>query len=224
MTLERAHEFFPDYVSLRERPHLSRLLRVAERAGVRWSWLLEGDPRIFTDSPGFSSGPRGHQMSLKKKEILLNPPTDRMREDQVAVVDQVAVLHEIAHAYTHPPFFSLEDCPEDFVLMQWERSVARHCTPGIYDAVVEWQMESEAKHPDCALHAVYEQCGVSYTHTSWWRSGFALLRKLGGLTTRGRPTFRPLAWHLVKPSLVRKMEACFEEGGDMMRLVEEFGS
>ena len=181
-----------------------RVLRLADAHGLAYAWLPPGET-----PEGTTRGPRGHYIDMRARKALLEAPSDVEKD----LGEPEVLLHELAHLYTHPPFWNIEDTAEDFVLMQWERSAARHCLPKrVYHNVLKWQQDTVSCHAATDLGRIQRDLGYDYRQTSWWRAGFLLLRKLGGLTPEGKPTWKPLRWDLLRPQDIRDLEVCIEDG------------
>jgi hypothetical protein len=101
------------------------------------------------------------------------------------------VLHEIMHIVTNPPGVDHEYVPEDFLLMQFERCVARTISPRVYARVVDWQLETVAPLivPEAALGEI-----LNYEKTKPWHEGFDRARRLGMLDASNHPTWVLPQW------------------------------
>lgn len=149
--------------------------------------------------PGTSRGPRGHAIDLRNRTFFLErggwPDTSLE-----------ILLHEIAHVYTQPPFWPISGTPEEFLLMPWERAVARACfDPKTYRNVVDWQLSTGIYYlPGETLESVRAIGDYSYSHAGWWRAGFIALRKLGMLDVDNRPTWRQPRWNRFNRKLQRQ--------------------
>jgi hypothetical protein len=101
------------------------------------------------------------------------------------------VLHEIMHIVTNPPGISHEDVPEDFLLLQFERCVARTLGEKTCAQVVDWQLETVAPLivPEAALNEI-----LNYEKTKPWHDGFERARRLGLLDNSNKPTWALPTW------------------------------
>lgn len=190
-----------------------RVLRIADRCGVPYTFL---DPRA-DDPLKFVAGPRGHFIDTQNRKVLFQTPfpskVPTVRDEEL--LQPEVMFHEVAHVYTQPPYWGIDETAEDLVLMQWERSVARcYFSKAGYNRVIEWQHITVAHNADEALEAIQERLGYDYRRCEWWRAGFLLLRKLGGLTRSNRPTFKPLNWGIVKPRDATNILRAIREGAD----------
>lgn len=108
-----------------------------------------------------------------------------------ATVD--VVLHEIVHVIAQPPCVEITFMPEDFVLLQFERAIAKAIRdPEILRHVIIYQ-EGTTVPLICAdggwLGGVFD-----YTRSRGWRAGFRRARELDLLDDRNRPTWSPANW------------------------------
>lgn len=149
-----------------------RIERVAERYQVD---LCASDDRQELDGPSSYAG-----LHLEKRIVWYSD-----------LAKPQHVLHEIMHVVTHPPGLGISEVPEDMLLLQVERAVARTLGRAIYADVVDWQHETEA-----ALMSPGSMLGdvPNYGRRRTWHDGFALARRLGVLDGRNRPTWALPCW------------------------------
>ncbi len=110
------------------------------------------------------------------------------------------VLHEMMHLactptkrFTgYPQEIALDHMPEDLLLLQYERCVARLMREEIHDRVCDWQAETSTWFLNGPGEFLYDIHG--FERTGGWRAGFALARALGILDHNNRPTWRRPRW------------------------------
>ena len=127
------------------------------------------------------NGPNGNAgMSLTERTVWYT---------QEALLQHV--LHEIMHIVTNPPGEDHEYVPEDFLLMQFERCVARSLGKFICEQVIRWQLETVAPLivPEAALGEI-----LNYEKTKPWLEGYERARRLGLLNGRNKPTWALPTW------------------------------
>lgn len=104
-------------------------------------------------------------------------------------------LHELVHVITHPPGnFEVDAVPEDLLLLQFERALARVCVEARQDFadLIDYQLGTTA--PNVVGGDDHLGKNHNYHRTFEWRRGFAFARRLGLLNITGRPTLKPAVW------------------------------
>lgn len=131
------------------------------------------------------------------------------RRKLVAVPENVNVeyvFHELCHIICAPPFYDLdpkgtEDIPEYWLLMPYERELARSCnSPHLLDAVSSWQYETVVDdfYP---LHRTelrdYGSTDEELFRTNLWQLGLWRARQVGLLDENNYPTFKYPNWNVI---------------------------
>ena len=141
-------------------------------------------------SAAFTAAPAGYLCDLATNSILV--PADYSWQTHVdnhsPEYGFEAFLHEAMHLIMQPPFATITELPERWVLMQVEVSIARALVDkeGV-DLVTAWQRYTltgtggEGNSDDGRF--IHWQQG-------YWKEGYRLARKVGVLDCGNRPT-----WH-----------------------------
>lgn len=150
-----------------------RLRAIARGYGIELLEIEECDARL--------NAPMGTSGLCATSRAVFFAPTASFEE----------VLHEMMHVVSTPPGFSHEDFPEEFLLLQFERSFARRLPSRLRAAVIEYQL-----HTEVSLLGEYAVLGFveGYERTPQWRAGFTRARALGLIDGRGWTTGRAPNW------------------------------
>lgn len=107
-----------------------------------------------------------------------------------------AYIHELAHVVCQPPGVSIDVVPEDWILMQWERTFTREVMPAAIADLVRWQEDTIA--PLCA--APSEMLGEveGYQRCAPWLRGYARACRVGLLDDCGAPTWAWPRWDALR--------------------------
>jgi hypothetical protein len=144
---------------------------------------------------GKLNGPSGNTgMSLEQRKVWYTVEANLPQ-----------VLHEIMHIVTNPQGEDHEYVPEDFLLLQYERCVARTLGKFSYEQVVRWQLETVAPLivPEAGLGEI-----LNYEKTKPWLEGYDRARRLGLLNVRNEPTWALPTW---TPELLEDARAKMEQ-------------
>lgn len=175
---------------MRNAKHEARAaLGVASRYGITVKWVDQQGavPRTLR-------GPKGHGCSPEKRAVYFV-------DDKEFPYEHVAeaYLHEVVHVIVQCPWrknWGIDSVPEDFLLLQFERALARSvCSTREFRRVVEWQ-----KNTCVHMHAGDELwVNHKYRFSPEWKRGFQVARVLGLLDARNRPTFSWPDWKALVP-------------------------
>lgn len=187
---------------LKNKGDVARVLEIARRFGVR-VYLNSNfpsyyradaqacDPRGYVRVPATrfaAPGPMGHACDVHTKAVWF---------DHFAADGVHTLLHEVMHCVLHPPWCGIDDVPEDLVLMQYERAIARqYFSPRGYQHVVDWQKVTSVEWTNPETGRSYDELGSipHYTRSRFWREGFRALRAMGALDAAGRVTWALPDW------------------------------
>jgi hypothetical protein len=159
---------------------------LAARYGVKVRWV-DAVPECY-------SGPMGQGCDPSRREVYF--------ENHNAFAEIEHYLHELVHVIVQPPwpFWSIRKCPEEFILFQFERALARATfEPWAFEQVINWQHET-------AVHISGRFVGdlclgdlKPYYYEPFWRAGFGYCRALGLLDKENRPTYEWPRWDRLTP-------------------------
>lgn len=150
-------------------------------------------------------GPRGHGCDPASRTVFL----------ESSKWDVEVQLHELAHVIVQPPWWPMVDVPEELLLMQFERSLARVALDNkSLRRTIAWQHETEVS-VFCSMLEELE----GYERSGFWRLGFRLCRMLGILDARRRPTWRWPDWQKLEPYKA-SLERYIDERGQTPPLVK----
>lgn len=128
-----------------------------------------------------------------------------------------AFLHEIVHIIVQPPFWTIDQAPEDFILMQFERCLARcYFKDGVRKRIKDWQAITVCTASDCSLQDVEDVTGTPYWNTIWWRAGYGFCERLGLIDGNRKPTGKYPDWSVLEP--VQEEIKKFYEGVESVSL------
>ncbi len=163
----------------------SVILDLAARYGVSVKFVPErGVPQRY-------EGPEGQGCNPAKKLLYVE-------DTPWAEIEHP--LHELVHVIVQPPWWSISKTPEEVVLFQFERALARATLEDwAVGRVIEWQHQTgvtiSGRYPgDLCLGDLRP-----YENEPFWRFGYALCRRLGLLDDRNRPTYRWPDWSRIEP-------------------------
>jgi hypothetical protein len=174
----------------------SVVLDLAERYGVSVRWFHR---RTEIQSKFLGPSDQG-----------CDPATRTLYFNRMATADAGIehYLHELVHVITQPPWLGINETPEELVLFQFERALARATFERwAYDRVVDWQEETSVYKEDYPVLAE-EGC---YQRTGYWRLGFAIARRVGLLDARNRPTFLWPQWERLRTPEVASILHFFDK-------------
>jgi hypothetical protein len=162
----------------------SIILEIAARYGIKVVWTM-GVPSKF-------EGPALQGCDSRKRVLYFRE--DKRGDVEVSIEHY---FHELVHVIVQPPWrrWSIERTPEEFILFQFERALARAVLEDwAYDLVVDWQCNTYAHILTFSLDhdALYER-------RAFWRLGFKMCRMLGLLDQKNRPTYRRPRWDRLTP-------------------------
>jgi hypothetical protein len=159
--------------------HAAQMLAMLARLGI--STVLATRPHHHTDSP------TAFNHDYDTRRVLLPEGWDSIVDSTTPPkYNAPALLHEAMHMLTQPPFLSLDETPEQWILLQVEEAYAATLGPDVLAAVQHWQLEvTEVLDPDAPGWRPY------------WYEGFALARKLGLLDANDKPTWQWPDWSLL---------------------------
>lgn len=163
--------------------------QIALRYEIRVKWVKER-----YEVPTDLQGPREHGCDLKKRIVYF---VDDPETSWNAVPE--AFLHEIVHVIVACPWgsrWSIDTTPEDFLLLQFERSLARQFySESDFRRVVTWQRET------LVFMNNYDELGADpqYYLSKPWKRGYQVARVLGIVDDQNRPTFSWPNWKALRP-------------------------
>ncbi len=174
--------------------HLKACMRLCRRLGIKIT-PVGNKPASYSDAPS------AYDCDTSTKELLV--PGGKAWRKEALTLDEgenytgpeygfEAWLHEVMHVLVQPPFASITEVPEDWLLMQVELPYAR----AIGDAeavrlVRAWQDVTMRVTVDAGPN----DCGPDWRRTKpWWKEGYRLARKLGVLNKRNEPTWKWPDW------------------------------
>jgi len=105
-------------------------------------------------------------------------------------------LHELVHVVVQTPWWSIKKTPEELLLLQFERSLAKSTLEDrAYKKVVRWQEETNVE-----IAGKYRSLGElsNYTSQPFWRMGYKICRRVGLLDAKNRPTYRWPDWSQIE--------------------------
>ena len=144
------------------------------------------------DIPDRYEGPMGQGCNPKKRLVYF--------ENNSAWAEIEHYFHELVHCIVDVPWWPIAEAPEEFILFQYERALARATLEDwAVERVVDWQHETgvviSGKYPgDLCLGDL-----APYENKTFWRFGFQACRVLGLLDARNRPTFKSPRWERLAP-------------------------
>lgn len=165
-----------------------QFVSVCSRYGVK---IVEMD-----EVPDALRGPRLAGCSVSMNQVFVprgwRDPVDA--HDRQFCIDEEpeTYIHELSHIICQPPNGTISDVPEDWLLIQFERQLARYAMPTTIQRVIMWQHETEAPLV-CAPACVLSEFG-NYRRDPAWQRGFCLAQKVGLLDSHRRPTWRRADW------------------------------
>lgn len=141
---------------------------------------------------GWVIGPRlNTAINLSRRAVLFRDAKGSRLPPDRRYPDPETQLHELMHVIFQPPGMSIDEVPEEFILMQAEREFARHFFPReAYRRVCKWQRETELAAELCMTMEYVDQ----WWRAGWWREGYEILQRLGVLDTLRRPTMEQPRW------------------------------
>jgi hypothetical protein len=166
----------------------TRLLRIADRLDIE---VIENAKHEDIPVP---LGPQGHACCTRRRRVYVRELSDG--SNALFQSDHVAyVFHELMHVYLQPPWWRIDEVPEEMLIIPVERTIARaRFSHEAYREVVNYQ----------------EMTMDSYRNTIWWRRGFQLARVLGLLTAGRRPTYAQPVWERIA-HVKRKVRDYFKD-------------
>lgn len=158
----------------------SVVLDLAERFGVTVHWVAN---EAAIPEP-FRSPSSAHGCDPSKRAVYFCDSPNYFESIE-------HYFHELVHVIVQAPFWTLEDVPEELVLMQYERALANALfEPWAYDLVVAWQEETVVLNgQDRFLGGI-----TDYEKAPFWQLGYAIARRIDLLNRSNRPTFRWPSW------------------------------
>lgn len=164
----------------------SSSIRVAVLYGIRVELIDDNSMRYDGErpSPNATRGAEGNWCDPSLRTVYLEPG----REVQ-------EYFHEVVHTIVQPPWWNIDNTPEDFMLMQFERALARATlSKKEFNAVVCWQEETQCEITNGGpLRRI-----KNYDHHKFWRTGLDISRRIGILDTHNRPTFKWPDWKKIQ--------------------------
>jgi hypothetical protein len=169
-----------------ERVEARPAVQVAEKYGIRVRWV-----KSPSDVPHLLRGPQGHGCSPERRVVYF------VGGDKYHYSPE-GYFHELVHVIVQCPWkcWEIESIPEDFLLLQFERALARQT----YDKrtlrrVVEWQEET------CVHMHHSDELGMysEYRRSKLWKYGFKVARVLGLLDEQNKPTYAWPNWKKLEP-------------------------
>ncbi len=184
------------------------VFEVARRYGVKLQLVPQFDPRA-------KGGPTGQAaLRFAPRAVCYSPLASR-----------AAILHEVMHVVLTPTrrvtgrdmHRTIELLPEEFVLLQVERAVARAMDEITRQGVIAWQIETEVW---LMSERLIELRRIpDYEQTPGWRGGLAVARSLGVLDDAGQPTWWWPRW--TKPIVAAAEHAVCGRREELFRTYEE---
>ena len=138
-----------------------------------------------TEPSTHSQSPTAFELDLTSRIITAPSRWDGGRGAVHAGMDVSVegLLHEAMHLLTHPPYASIEEVPEPWILFQVELAYAESLGPDVLLRVKVWQSEViAANDPE------------SPKFKDYWRQGYRIARKVGLLDAKDRPTYQWPDW------------------------------
>ncbi len=160
--------------------------RVLRTYGVTAELYREPPGQLDARPAKGTPGPRGHFCQPKARVVTIEA---RYYHPE----DPETIFHEAMHVITQPPFWHITDVHEDFVLMQFERSLSRRVhTPEVHARLVQWQEDTVSGITDEFLSR-----NALYRRSNYWRDGFAIARAVGLLDVCNEPTWCLADWDVL---------------------------
>lgn len=147
--------------------------------GVTIQW------KPFGDMQKNIRGPYVHGCVPEEETVVF--ATNRGLEAGVEVY-----LHELVHVITQAPYSTIDQQPEEHMLFQFERALAKEVLDRYdYERVVKWQEWT-------MMRVVGDGVALGsypyYWSTRWWKEGYRRCRLVGLLDNDNRPTFERADW------------------------------
>ena len=158
------------------------LARLAKAYGIR----IVRMPKFHI--PDAYRGPTGHGCDPIRKKVFIATDIGSRYE---------TIIHELVHVIVQPPWaqWTIKSTPEEFILMQFERCLARaFFDMEIVDSVKAWQEETGLFIVGDREYPMRLGDFDRYWQTHFWRHGFALCRTLGLIDHQNRPTLKMPKW------------------------------
>lgn len=155
------------------------ILQIAEAYGVRVLFRA-GHPNI----PHRFQGPMAHGCNPRRRTLYV----DSLWEDNGPIE---WIFHELVHVIVQPPFWEMNETPEEFMLFQFERALAQACLEDwAYRQVLAWQETTLTDRIGMpALGSI-----PNYRKQTFWRDGYAFCREVGLLDGDNKVTWERPAW------------------------------
>lgn len=155
-------------------------------------------------------GPEGHGCIPSRRLLLVE-------DDSVASHKPQYFLHELTHIIVQPPFWTMRETPEEFVLFQFERQLSKACFDATdHRAVVKWQEDTitytrQKGAPKSKTYAYELALGDihNYRQRGIWRRGFELCRRVGLLDKNNKPTWKKPDWSSFSMDEIRALKTYY---------------
>lgn len=147
--------------------------------------------RWVDDVPRRRSGPASQGCDPKRRLLYF------LKKDTIFNSEIEHYFHELVHVVVQPPWrrWSISDTPEEFILFQFERALARATLEEwAFERVVDWQCNTYTRILQSHLDS-----DPRYDKRGFWRLGFKMCRVLGLLDQNNRPTYRWPDWSRLSP-------------------------
>ena len=147
---------------------------------------ISGHPGSYSDAPA------GYACDFYSKTIMVPSHVDWLNAvDKCGPEYGFEVMHhEAMHMIMQPPFATINEMPEHWVLMQVELAYAKAIADDEAVRLVKaWQRQTLGVGSEWGNGEAED-----YPRRWWWRAGFALARKMGALDQRNRPTWKLPDW------------------------------
>ena len=178
--------------------HLKACVRLCRRLGISIESTHVAAPLTMgAAASSYTDTPSAYACDVVTKKIIV--PGGKAWRKEALTVDEhgpeygfEAWLHECMHVLMQPPFATISEVPEDWLIMQVELPYALAIgDAAAVRAVKAWQDVTMRVTVDAGPN----DCGEDWRRRKpWWKEGYRLARKLGVLNKRNEPTWRWPDW------------------------------
>jgi len=187
------------------RQNASLAEQIATKYGIKVVWTMRA-----VDVPSEFRGPRDHGCDTRKRIVYFIEDPENWTS---WTSGPEAFLHEVVHVIVHCPWgveWTIDTTPEDFVLLQFERSLARALySKENFRRVISWQRDTLVFMHNFDELSVYPE----YYRSKLWKRGYQVARVLGILDAENKPTFQWPNWRALRPHR-RSLTSFFQGDGN----------